>query len=119
MDPEFTTLEKANHSCAPNCDAQVRPGSIHVIWSSLACLRSILWSFTQNDVDNTGPGIMHVIWSFLACLRSTLWSFTPNDVDDTGPYAQVDAATGLFGLVANSAVPAGTPLSWDYCTTEW
>jgi hypothetical protein len=33
--------------------------------------------------------------------------------------AQVDAATGLFGLVSNSAVPAGTPLSWDYCTTEW
>jgi hypothetical protein len=22
----------------------------------------------------------------LTCLRNTLWSFTPNDVDDTGPY---------------------------------
>ena len=31
-------------------------------------------------------GIIHVIWSFLPCLRSTLWSFTPNDVDDTGQY---------------------------------
>lgn len=53
VDPEFTTLEKANHSCEPNCDAMV-------------------------DVDSA-----------------------------------------LFGLRANIAIPAGTPLSFDYCTTEW
>ena len=32
------------------------------------------------------PDIIHVVWSLLTCLRNTLWSFTPNDVDDTGPY---------------------------------
>lgn len=53
VDPEFTTLEKANHSCEPNCDAMV-------------------------DVDSA-----------------------------------------LFGLRAITAIPAGTPLSFDYCTTEW
>jgi len=37
-------------------------------------------------------GIILVVWSFLPCLRSTLWSFTPNDVDDTGLYQRVTDA---------------------------
>ena len=36
-------------------------------------------------VPRQRPGIIHVSWSFTPCLRSTLWPFTPNDMDDTGP----------------------------------
>jgi len=47
-----------------------------LVWSTslghlaiVPCLRSTLWSFTPNDVDDTGPGIIHVIWSFIPCTK--------------------------------------------------
>jgi hypothetical protein len=41
------------------------------------------------------PGIIQVIWSVLPCFRSTLWSFTPNEVDDTGPYLILMRRSGV------------------------
>ena len=58
VNPEFTTLEKANHSCAPNCEAIVA-------------------------ADPGGGG------------------------------------GGTFALRTLVDIPSGTPLSFDYCTTEW
>jgi len=56
VNPEFTTLEKANHSCEPNCEAIVAADAV---------------------------------------------------------------AGGTFALRTLVDVPAGTALSFDYCTTEW
>ena len=39
--------------------------------------------FDSKDYEWVRP---RIIRRFLPCPQSTLWSFTPNDVDDTGPY---------------------------------
>ena len=43
------------------------------------------------------PGIIHVIWSLSPYVCSTLWSFTPNDMDDTGPCVRAVALSNGLG----------------------
>jgi hypothetical protein len=44
-------------AAAATAAAEVRPGIIHAIWYFLPYSRSILWSFTPNDVDDTGAAL--------------------------------------------------------------
>jgi len=69
----------------------------------------------------TWPGIIHVIWSSSPYVCSTLWSFTPNDMDDTGPGGEVDfeefrAGMTKAGMNVSEEVGLGRKCSKDPST---